>query len=99
MSEIKTRGSNGVSYGVTYTVQAQDVTDGSIVFNFQATRVPLVASITVLDASDVVVSTVGAIITYPEKGQVKIEEGGAFTLVDGQKVNLIAQFTRELPEA
>lgn len=94
MSEILTKGTNGVSYGYRHVVTAGDVSDGEITFDFQSQK-NLVASVQVYDGSGIVVDTSDMVVTYPAAGQVKIENGAAtFALVADQRIDIIAQYAR-----
>lgn len=91
---ILTKGSNGVSYGYRHNVTAADETAQELVIDFQTT-LDLVASIGVYDASGIAVDTSDMVVTYPEAGQIKIENGAAtFALTEGQRVDILAQYSR-----
>lgn len=101
MSTVNVRPTNGVSFGVNYTVTATDQSDTYVIFDF--TAVPVTAGVTgtfpynlvtnfiLLDSSNAVITNVGAVVTYPVKGQIKIANGGSVTLTAGQKIQLIVQ--------
>lgn len=91
MSTRKFRPSNGVSYGLVYTVTAQDASDGTITFDFQQTRYFLAAAIQVVSALNAVVDLADVVITYPSEGKVTVANGSTFLLTAGQKISLIAQ--------
>jgi hypothetical protein len=91
MSTVNARPTNGVSYGVKYTVTSGTVASG-VTFDFrkQATntfRYPLVANFMVTTASGAYLATSGISMTYPYDGQVKLS--GTFIL--GSIIHLIAQ--------
>lgn len=79
------RPTNGVSFGVSHTVTAQDATDDQVLLDFQVDY-PLSAVVQVLDASGVVVDISDAVITYPADGQVSIEDGAATYVVTATDV-------------
>ena len=86
------RPTNGVSYGVNFTVTSGVVTDKLIKFDFrtQATdtyRYPLVANVQVLTASGVLANPADLAWTYPYSGTVYVT--GTFVL--GTKVQVVAQ--------
>ena len=91
MSTIKTRPTNGVSYGIRHTVTSGDATDAVVTFDFRVGstfRFDLVATVQVLAATTgVVTNPVDLAVTYPEKGIVRV----AGTLVAGSVINLVAQ--------
>lgn len=98
MSTVLRTASNGVSFGTKYTVTSQDVSDGSVIIDFQ-TDYDMVASVMVRNPLDADPNTVAPIvdlgdanITYPANGQVKIANGDStFTLVAGYVLDVIAQ--------
>lgn len=96
------KGFNGVSYGVAYTVTADDVTDGFVEGTFAgpsgSLRTPLAFSIMVVDDAGVNVPLADAVITLNANGQngsFKIEDGAAtFALVADQVIHIVAQPAR-----
>jgi len=89
---MEVRPTNGVSYGLKYTVTSADASAGYVVFDFrkdvnEAYRYDLVASVLVLDTSGAPTTVVGFKITYPSDGVVKVEG----TLVATTVINLVAQ--------
>lgn len=89
---MKVRPTNGVSFGLKYTVTADDATAGSVDFDFRIGsddfRFDLVAVVSVLAATTgVLTNPADLAITYPNKGVVSV----AGTLVAGSVINLIAQ--------
>lgn len=98
---VKVRPSNGVSFGVVHTVTSADQSAGAIIFDFTPTPITagvtgtflydIVGVIAVLSSANAVLATTGAAITYPDKGQIEIANGGAFSLTAGQIINLIVQ--------
>lgn len=97
MSTVKTRPTNGISYGLRHTVTADDATDGEIIFDFRAGetfyRYPLSAVVQIVNSSGVVTMPIDLAITYPSDGIVKI----AGTLVATTIVNIIAQQASLVP--
>lgn len=96
------KGFNGVSYGLTYTVTAQDVTDGFVEGTFAGPNgnlpFPLAMNIMVIDSLGVHVPLADALITLNGEGQngyFKIEDGGAtFALEADQVIVITAQSAR-----
>lgn len=88
MATVLTRPTNGVSLGYSHTATAQDATDGSVLIDFQ-TDYDLAAVVQVLDATGAV-ATGNAVITFPAPGQVQIADGAAFSITEGQIINVIA---------
>ena len=89
---MKVRPSNGVSFGVKYTVTASDASTGYVDFDFRLGtddfRFDLVAVVSVLAAStSVVTNPADLAILYPNKGVIRVDG----TLVAGSVINLIAQ--------
>lgn len=89
---VLVRPTNGVSYGVKYTITAADVTAGSVLFDFSKNgdgnyRYDLVASVAVDNGSGVIETVTGLTITYPKYGQILV----AGTLTAGYVINLVAQ--------
>lgn len=87
----KFRPTNGVSYGVKYTVTADDATAGSVDFDFRIGtddfRFDLVAVVSVLaETTGVLTNPADLAITYPNKGVITV----AGTLVAGSVINLVA---------
>jgi len=74
MASHLTKGSNGVSYGAKHTVTATDASDGYVEIDFQV-GVDLVASIQVVNPSNVVKDISTAVVTYPSAGKVRIADG------------------------
>jgi hypothetical protein len=97
MGTVLRTASNGVSFGTKYTVTAQDVSDGSVIIDFQ-TDFDMVASIAVRNPADAdpnapspTVDLGDANISYPANGQVKIANGDStFTLVAGYVIDVVA---------
>lgn len=81
---------NGVSFGVVYTVTAEDATDGYVLFDFTGVDYNLAAAIMVLDASGVMQDSDLA-VTRPAVGQVRIADGSTLALTAGQVIHLICQ--------
>ncbi len=105
MSTKLLRPTNGVSYGTSYTVTAQDVADGYVLFDFQV-DISLVANIQLYDGSGVGIplASIGdstdtvtvfppadAVITYPTNGQIIVANGANFTLTAGYRLDIVAQ--------
>lgn len=96
------KGYNGVSYGLTYTVTAQDVTDGFVEGTFAGPSgnlpYPLAFSVVVVDSLGVNVPLADAVLTFnitDQNGYFKIEDGAAtFALVADQVIHLIGQPAR-----
>ena len=94
MSLVLTRGSNGVSYGYRHTITAADAVDDQVIIDFQV-DLDLVAIVQVVDAAGVVVDLADAVITYPAKGQVSIEDGAAtFAITATEVISVVAQYAR-----
>lgn len=94
MAEVLTTGSNGVSYGYTHKVTAQDAADGELIIDFQ-TSLDLVASVQVYTDAGVVVDTSDMVVSYPAVGQVKIESGAeTFSITENYRIDVIAQMAR-----
>lgn len=93
MAEVLTTGSNGVSYGYTHKVTAQDAADGELIIDFQ-TSLDLVASVQVYTDAGVVVDTSDMVVSYPAVGQVKIESADTFSLTENYRIDVIAQMAR-----
>lgn len=93
---MKVRPTNGVSFGLKYTVTADDATAGSVDFDFRIGsddfRFDLVAVVSVLAATTgVLTNPADLAITYPNKGVIRV----AGTLDAGSVINLIAQADSE----
>jgi hypothetical protein len=89
---MKVRPTNGVSYGLKYTVTADDATAAEVLFDFRIGtddfRFDLVAIVQVLaETTGVVTNPADLQITYPSKGQVLVQG----TLVAASVIQLIAQ--------
>ena len=90
MSTVTTRPTNGVSFGYVHTVTSTDVSDGSVIIDFQVDYM-LAAVVMVTNSLNEGMNDHDAVITYPANGQVKIANGNSlFTLVAGQKIHVIA---------
>jgi hypothetical protein len=72
MATHLTRRTNGVSYGYKHTVTSTDVTDGSVIIDFQVDT-GLLASFMVTNSNGLIIDTKNGKLTYPAEGQVKIE--------------------------
>lgn len=84
---VLVRPTNGVSYGVKYTITSADVTAGNVVFDFRKNgvgtyRYDLVASATLTSSAGVQIAQTTTLltITYPIQGQVEV--AGTFTAGD-----------------
>lgn len=85
------KGVNGISYGLSYVVTTQDATDEYVLFKFDV-KEKLVAIIRVYNTDGIEVAMTDAVVTYPEDGQVKLENGAAtFTLTATYRIDLVAQ--------
>jgi hypothetical protein len=85
------RPTNGVSFGLKYTVTADDDTDGVITFDF-GVGYQLAAAISVTSAAGVNVALSDAVITYPAGGQVRIADGAAtFAVTATDIITVVAQ--------
>jgi hypothetical protein len=94
MTTVLVRPTNGVSYGVAYTVTSTDVTNAGVLFDFRKEgvgtyRYDLVAFLRVSTAGGAVVNPAGYTVTYPVPGQVLI--GNTSVLVAGDILNLVFQ--------
>lgn len=89
MSTINTRPTNGVSYGYVHTVTAGDESDGEIIFDFQVDY-NLAASVTITTAAGARANN-DEVITYPAKGQVKVENGSTYSLTEDHVISIVAQ--------
>lgn len=91
MSTIKKRPMNGVSYGLKYTITADDVSTGYVEFDYRKNSVDfrynLTASVQILNSSGVLTMPVDTAITYPSKGIIRVTA----TLIENSIINLIAQ--------
>lgn len=87
---MKVRPTNGVSYGVKYTITASDVAVGFVDFDFRigdTYHFDLVATVQIVDGTGAITMPVDLAVTYPEKGIVRV----AGTLVANTVVHLVAQ--------
>ena len=89
---VKVRCTNGVSYGLKYTVTAADAVAGEVEFDFRVGnefyRFDLVAGVQILaETTNVVTNPVDLAITYPSKGVINV----AGTLVEDSVICLVAQ--------
>jgi len=89
---IACRPTNGVSYGLKYTVTAADALAGEVEFDFRLStstyRFGLVASVQVLaETTSIVTNPADLAITYPANGVVNV----AGTLVADSVICLLAQ--------
>jgi len=91
MSTVLARPTNGVSFGYRHTVTAGDASDGELLIDFQVDDYLLASTVMTLSSSGAVVAMTGAVITYPDEGQVKIENGGSYSLTEDQQIVVIAQ--------
>jgi hypothetical protein len=89
MSTVNVRITNAAGYIINHTVTATDASDGEILFDFASPFV-LCATFTLYSSAGAVITNVGATITYPAAGQVKIASGGSVTLTAGQKLVIFA---------
>jgi hypothetical protein len=89
MALVRSHLTNGVSYGLKYTVTATDVSDGYVLVDFQA-DVDLSTIIQVVNLNGIVVDFTAGKVTYPANGQVKIWSNSTFALEAGQKLFVIA---------
>jgi len=90
MSTIVTGLTNGVSFGYKHTVTTTDASDGYVTINFQTT-VSLAYQVMILTASTGAQKVLtGALITEPGTGQIKIANGGSYTLVAGDVIHISA---------
>jgi hypothetical protein len=79
------RASNGVGYNYEYTVTAADQSAGYVIFDFNS-PMTVAASFMLLSSSDAVLTPVGALVTFPSAGKMKIANGGSVSLTAGQKL-------------
>lgn len=89
---MKVRPTNGVSYGLKYTVTAADASAGEVEFDFRRGeefyRFELVAQVQVLaETTNIITNPADLAITYPSDGVVKV----AGTLVEDSVICLVAQ--------
>jgi hypothetical protein len=89
---VNTRPTNGVSYSYRHEITATDVTNGAIIFDFQNSK-NLVATVELLDAMGTILVSAGMIKTYPEVGQVRVEDG-TLTWVAGQIIEIVCNLKR-----
>jgi hypothetical protein len=89
MGTVTTTCSNGVSFGKVYTVLAADASNGYVIFDFTAPYD--MAFVFIVLRSGAIIATTGALITRPSEGQVKIANGGSFTVTAGDIIHMIAQ--------
>jgi hypothetical protein len=88
---VNARMTNGVSFGIRYTITAQDVIDGVVLFDFQEDIYDLVGTIAITDASDAVVTMAGVGVSYPDTGQIQIDDAGTPVFVENGTIHLIVQ--------
>jgi hypothetical protein len=86
---------NGVSRGLKYTITAEDVSDGYVLFNMRG-QYPLVAAIDLFDSDYKRKSLVGSEITYPANGQVKFKFGSAGEEAEVTEITAVADVSRSL---
>ena len=93
MATIKVKPTNGVSYGIKYTVTTADATATEVIFDFRkgevSFRFPLVASVQIVNSSGVVTMPADLAITYTSNGVIKV----AGTLDATTVIHLVAQAT------
>lgn len=82
---VSLKASNGVGYNYEYTVTSADQSAGYVIFDFNSLYT-VAASFMLLDSSNAVLTPVGAVVTFPAAGQMKIANGGSVTLTAGQKL-------------
>ena len=88
MATVLTNSIDGNKLNYKHTVTAQDVTDGSVLFDFRLDH-DIVVNVQVQDDAGVNVALADAVITYPAEGQVSIADGAVtFALVADQVINV-----------
>lgn len=91
MATHLTRPTNGVSYGYVHTVTSTDVSNGSVIIDFQVDY--MLAAVVMITRSSAIPELVNGDveIDYPANGQVRISNGSSqFTLVAAQQIHIIA---------
>lgn len=81
--------SNGVGFTYKYTVTATDQSAGYVIFDFNCANT-ICGSFLLLNSSNAVLTPVGAEVTFPAAGQMKIANGGSVTLTAGQFIIVMA---------
>ena len=82
---VSLKASNGIGGMYEYTVTAADQSATYVIFDFNS-LISLTAQIELRSSGNAIITNVGAIITYPAVGQVKVANGGSVTLTAGQKL-------------
>jgi hypothetical protein len=95
MSTHTTRPTNGVSYGYKHTVTSTDVSDGSVIIDFQVDT-DLVANFEVTNSNGLVINPANGKLTYPAEGQVKIEPQAGSGTAEVSTVTTIADSSDSL---
>jgi len=85
---VSLKASNGVGYNYTYTVTAADQSAGYVIFDFNSAST-VSTGFMLLDSSNAVLTPVGALVTFPAAGQMKIANGGSVTLTAGQIIVVV----------
>jgi hypothetical protein len=88
MITISTRPANGVSYSVKHTITAGEASDGSILFDFQ-NSLNLTAVVQILDASGLAVDMTGVGVSFPDTGQVQVDDAGTPVFVEDGIILLV----------
>jgi hypothetical protein len=93
---VSIKASNGVGYNYgPYTVTAADQSATYVIFDFNSSYSVAGVFLT-LDSSDAVIANTGAVVTFPAAGQMKIANGGAYTLTAGQKIIFVGGIAASL---
>ena len=74
---------NAANWPIVHTVTSTDQTDGYVTIDFQLADRDVVWNVMCLASNGAVIAMTGALITEPADGQIKIANGGAFTLTAG----------------
>lgn len=96
MRTIETRPTNGVSFGINYTVVADDINGGGssvLLFDF-GVEYKLAASIQVFDSAGVPKAMTDAVVDLSVDGQIKITDDTTFVLEADDVVSIVAQRAR-----
>ena len=80
---VSLKASNGVGYNYTHTVTAADQSAGYVIFNFNSAYT-ISGTFLLLSSAGAVLTPVGALVSNPAAGQVKIANGGSVSLTAGQ---------------
>ena len=80
---------NAANFPYVHTVVAQDVADGYVTIDFQLEDRDIAWNVMILDSNNIYYDMAGAVITSPDDGQIRIANGGAFSLIAGFKIHIL----------